>query len=118
MIPALIICAALIVIYLLLFLDARRFVVKEERIAHEKIKEPFTIVQVSDLHDRRFGKNQEKLLAAVRAGITTVLVPEKNRKNVAEIEDEIKDGLEIIYVSHFSEVVAQGIVKRSFSLKG
>lgn len=64
------------------------------------------------------GGLKEKLLAAKNAGMTRVLVPEKNRKNVAEIEDEIKDGLEIIYVSHFSEVVAQGIVKRSFSLKG
>ncbi|MBQ1820823.1 MAG: metallophosphoesterase [Clostridia bacterium] len=74
MIPALIFGAALIVIYLLLFLDARRFVVKEERIAHEKIKEPFTIVQVSDLHDRRFGINQEKLLASIRAASPDAIV--------------------------------------------
>ena len=66
MIPALIAAGVLILVYLLLFLDAYRFVVKEDRIAHTKIKKPFTVVQVSDLHNGRFGTAQEKLLSAIR----------------------------------------------------
>lgn len=63
------------------------------------------------------GGLKEKLLAAKNAGITKVLVPEKNKRNVSEIETEIIEGLEIIYVSRIEEVIEQGIVKRSFSLK-
>ena len=63
------------------------------------------------------GGLKEKLLAAKNAGMTRVLVPEKNRKNISEIEAEIIDGLDIRYVSRFEEVIEQGIVKRTFSLK-
>lgn len=63
------------------------------------------------------GGLKEKLLAAKNAGMTRVLVPEKNRKNISEIEAEIIDGLDIRYVSRFEEVIDQGIVKRTFSLK-
>ncbi len=63
------------------------------------------------------GGLKEKLLAAKNAGMTKVCVPEENRKNIEELEDEITDGLEIIYVSSMEEVIAQGIVKRSFMLK-
>ncbi len=63
------------------------------------------------------GGLKEKLLAAKNAGMTKVFVPNDNRKKVEELESEITDGLEIIYVSHMDEVIAQGIVKRSFALK-
>lgn len=63
------------------------------------------------------GGLKEKLLAAKNAGLSKVFVPSENRKNVAELEAEITDGLEIKYVSHMEEVIAQGIVKRSFVLK-
>ncbi len=63
------------------------------------------------------GGLKEKLLAAKNAGMTKVFVPVDNRKNVEELETEITDGLEIIYVSHMDEVISQGVVKRSFSLK-
>lgn len=63
------------------------------------------------------GGLKEKLLAAKNAGMTRVLVPEKNRKNISEIEAEIIDGLDIRYVSRFEEVIEQGIVKRTFTLK-
>lgn len=63
------------------------------------------------------GGLKEKLLAAKNAGMKRVLVPEKNRKNVTEIEDEIKEGLEIIYVNSFNEVISNGIIKRSFTLR-
>ena len=46
------------------------------------------------------GGLKEKLLAAKNAGIRLVLVPEKNRPDVAEISAEIKKGLEIRFVSH------------------
>ncbi len=63
------------------------------------------------------GGLKEKLLAAKNAGMMKVFVPSDNRKNVEELEAEITDGLEIIYVSHMDEVILQGVVKRSFSLK-
>lgn len=64
------------------------------------------------------GGLKEKLLAAKNAGMTKVFVPIENKKNVTELESEITDGLEIIYVSSMEEVISQGIVKRSFILKG
>jgi ATP-dependent Lon protease len=51
------------------------------------------------------GGLKEKLLAAKTAGIKTVLVPKKNEKDVAEISNEIKSGMEIIYVESMDEVV-------------
>ncbi|MDE6625314.1 MAG: endopeptidase La [Lachnospiraceae bacterium] len=63
------------------------------------------------------GGLKEKLLAAKNAGMERVLVPCQNRKNVEELEAEITEGLEIIYVSHMQEVIDNGIVKRAFSLK-
>jgi len=52
------------------------------------------------------GGLKEKLLAALRGGIKTVLIPEENRKDLAEIPANVKDGLEIIPVSHVDEVLA------------
>jgi ATP-dependent Lon protease len=63
------------------------------------------------------GGLKEKLLAAKNAGMTKVLVPEANRRNVEELEDEITEGLEIIFVSHMSQVIEQGIAKRKIALK-
>ncbi|MEP3846297.1 MAG: endopeptidase La [Paracoccaceae bacterium] len=51
------------------------------------------------------GGLKEKLLAALRGGITTVLIPEENEKDLPEIPDNVKDGLTIIPVSHVSEVL-------------
>ncbi len=52
----------------------------------------------------QIGGLKEKLLAAKYAGIKTVIVPNDNQKDIAEISDEIKEGLEIIPVKHMSEV--------------
>ncbi len=52
------------------------------------------------------GGLKEKLLAALRGGIKTVLIPEENRKDLAEIPANIQEGLEIIPVSHVDEVLA------------
>ncbi len=52
------------------------------------------------------GGLKEKLLAAKTAGITTVLVPEKNEKDVAEISNEIKSGMEICLVESMDDVIS------------
>ncbi|MYL98147.1 endopeptidase La [Novosphingobium sp. FGD1] len=57
------------------------------------------------------GGLKEKLLAALRGGITTVLIPEDNRKDLAEIPENVKQGLEIIPVSHVDEVLAKALTE-------
>jgi len=49
------------------------------------------------------------VLAALRGGITTVLIPQENEKDLAEIPDNVKEGLTIIPVSHVSEVIANAL---------
>jgi ATP-dependent Lon protease len=58
------------------------------------------------------GGLKEKLLAALRGGIKTVLIPQENEKDLAEIPDSVKTGLEIIPVSHVSEVLARALVSK------
>ena len=56
----------------------------------------------------------EKLMAAQRAGITTVFIPQENERDLADIDAEIKQGLEIIPVSDVDEVLAKvGILEPS-----
>lgn len=55
------------------------------------------------------GGLKEKLLAARNAGIRTVLVPHDNEKDVREIEDELKEGLRIVFVKHITEVFQEAI---------
>lgn len=57
------------------------------------------------------GGLKEKLLAAKNAGIKTVLVPEKNKVDVAEISKEITSGLRILYVQQMQEVLAEALVR-------
>ena len=54
------------------------------------------------------GGLKEKLLAALRGGIKTVLIPEENAKDLVEISESIKSGLEIIPVSRMDEVLKRG----------
>ena len=63
------------------------------------------------------GGLKEKLLAAKNAGMSRVLVPIDNKKNVEELETEITEGLDIVFVNHMEEVIQNGIVKRSILLK-
>lgn len=51
------------------------------------------------------GGLKEKLLAALRGGITTVLIPQENEKDLAEIPANIREGLKIIPVAHVDEVL-------------
>ncbi|ASR52422.1 endopeptidase La [Blastomonas fulva] len=56
------------------------------------------------------GGLKEKLLAALRGGITTVLIPAENEKDLAEIPENAKQGLTIIPVSHVDEVLRVALV--------
>jgi ATP-dependent Lon protease len=58
------------------------------------------------------GGLKEKLLAALRAGITTVFIPKENEKDLAEIPDNVKKHLKLIPVSDVDEVIAQALVRR------
>jgi ATP-dependent Lon protease len=57
------------------------------------------------------GGLKEKLLAALRGGIKTVLIPEENVKDLAEIPANAREGLEIIPVAHVEEVLARALVQ-------
>ncbi|WP_406645012.1 endopeptidase La [Aliisedimentitalea scapharcae] len=57
------------------------------------------------------GGLKEKLLAALRGGIKTVLIPAENEKDLPEIPDNVKEGLEIIPVSHVSEVLKHALTQ-------
>jgi ATP-dependent Lon protease len=57
------------------------------------------------------GGLKEKLLAALRGGITTVLIPAENEKDLAEIPASVKDQLEIIPISHVDEVLSRALTQ-------
>jgi ATP-dependent Lon protease len=58
------------------------------------------------------GGLKEKLLAALRGGIKTVLIPKENEKDLSEIPDNVKQGLTIIPVSHVREVLEHALVRK------
>ncbi len=58
------------------------------------------------------GGLKEKLLAALRGGITTVLIPQENAKDLVEIPENVKQGLTIIPVSHVREVLKLALVRQ------
>ena len=55
------------------------------------------------------GGLKEKLLAALRSGIKTVLIPQENEKDLAEVPDSVKAGLEIVPVSTVDQVLARAL---------
>jgi len=57
------------------------------------------------------GGLKEKLLAALRGGLKTVLIPKENEKDLAEIPDNVKDGLTIIPVGMVDEVLSEALVR-------
>jgi len=57
------------------------------------------------------GGLKEKLLAALRGGLKTVLIPKDNEKDLAEIPDNVKSGLEIIPVASVDEVLKAALVR-------
>jgi ATP-dependent Lon protease len=56
------------------------------------------------------GGLKEKLLAALRSGIKTVLIPKENEKDLADIPDNVKNELEIVPVATVDEVLARALV--------
>ena len=56
------------------------------------------------------GGLKEKLLAALRGGVTTVLIPKENEKDLAEIPDNVKKGLDIIPVGTVDEALKEALV--------
>ena len=58
------------------------------------------------------GGLKEKLLAAMRAGIKTVFIPKDNEKDLADIPDSVKKGLEINPVSHVDEVIMRALARK------
>ncbi|MGK7866778.1 endopeptidase La [Falsiroseomonas sp. E2-1-a20] len=58
------------------------------------------------------GGLKEKLLAALRAGVTTVFIPKENEKDLAEIPDNVKKSLTILAVSHADEVISQALARK------
>ena len=55
------------------------------------------------------GGLKEKLIAALRGGVTTVLIPKENEKDLADIPAAIKRGLEIVSVEHMDEVLVAAL---------
>ena len=58
------------------------------------------------------GGLKEKLLAALRAGITTVFIPKDNEKDLADVAESVKKHLRIIPVSHVDDVIAQALARK------
>lgn len=63
-------------------------------------------------HVLPIGGLKEKLLAALRGGITTVLIPQENEKDLTEIPDNVKNGLMIVPVSNVTEILKHALVRR------
>lgn len=55
------------------------------------------------------GGLKEKLLAAKQAGITKVIIPERNKKDLIEVPTEIKQGIEVIAVAHVEDVLKNAL---------
>ena len=74
MIVAIALLAVLMLLYGLFFLENRRFKTTFTSCRHHKVQSPFRVVQVSDLHDKAFGPEQEKLLEAIRSAYPDFIV--------------------------------------------
>lgn len=61
-------------------------------------------------HVTAIGGLKEKLLAAMRGGIKTVLIPEENEKDLADIPDNVKKAIKITPVSNISEVLLNALI--------
>ncbi|MGA0046221.1 MAG: S16 family serine protease, partial [Candidatus Kapaibacteriota bacterium] len=59
------------------------------------------------------GGLNEKLLAAKRAGTTTVLIPEGNRTDVQELDAGVTDGLTIVFVSSIEEALPIAVHRKT-----
>jgi ATP-dependent Lon protease len=57
------------------------------------------------------GGLKEKLLAAHRGGIKTVLIPDENAKDLADIPDNVRNDMEVIPVAHMDDVLKVALVR-------
>ena len=63
------------------------------------------------------GGLKEKLLAASRGGIKKVLIPIDNKKDLKEVDEEIKNNIEIVLVSHLDEVIEHSLEDKPLPIK-
>ncbi|HEX7948402.1 MAG TPA: endopeptidase La, partial [Phenylobacterium sp.] len=63
------------------------------------------------------GGLKEKLLAALRSGVKTVLIPQENEKDLADIPDNVKSALEIIPVNTMDEVLARALTRMPVAIE-
>jgi len=63
------------------------------------------------------GGLKEKLLAALRAGIQTVIIPSENEKDLADIPDNVKNNLKIVPVSSVEEVLKTALVRQPTAIE-
>jgi ATP-dependent Lon protease len=63
------------------------------------------------------GGLKEKLLAALRSGVKTVLIPAENEKDLADIPAKVIEGLEIIPVSTMDEVLAKALTRQPVAIE-
>jgi ATP-dependent Lon protease len=59
------------------------------------------------------GGLREKTIAALRSGITTVLIPEENRKNIDDLAPHVKENLKIIFVKNVDEAIETTLVSET-----
>ena len=58
------------------------------------------------------GGLKEKALAALRHNITTIIVPERNKKDMDDIPETIKKKINFIYVKHIDDVIDKALTKK------
>ena len=58
------------------------------------------------------GGLKEKLLAAKQAGIQKVVVPKENKPDVEELEEEITEGMQIVFAGSISDVLKEALVQK------
>ena len=61
------------------------------------------------------GGIKEKVLAAKRAGITKIILPEKNKKDLADIKENYLTGIDFIFAKNITDVVDTALTKRVFN---
>lgn len=59
------------------------------------------------------GGVKEKVLAAHRSGITNIVLPTENRKDLEDVPQNIRDELTVVFVDHMDEVLATALVKEA-----
>jgi ATP-dependent Lon protease len=63
------------------------------------------------------GGLKEKLLAALRSGIKTVLIPQENEKDLADVPQTVKDALEIVPISTVDQAIARALISAPVAIE-